>query len=223
MNKATENVYDRDMSIEWFVCSGCVGHCAPTRKKAGAPPVDPFAELDAAITTLQRAWSYGANRPCEITSSIAAIRAEFDRLRGSAPEPDILRSFGYLATQEFVEPVVVDVPIVLPDVPTTPEPSAPTGRDPDCAYCVRLHPDERCTCVPSVNSPVEQADDDDTTWWLIHFEDQDHGPEMFGGLGAEIGARARLIDARQAWACHLFVSVNVLDARDAEIATLLAT
>lgn len=34
------------------------------------------------------------------------------------------------------------------------EPSAPTRRDPDCPYCVRLHPDERCTCVPSVNAPV---------------------------------------------------------------------
>lgn len=72
----------------------------------------------------------------------------------AASEPDTLRSFGYLATQEFVEPIVSDVPIVLP-APV--EQTAPTGRDPDCPYCVRLHPDERCTCVPSVNDPFGAA------------------------------------------------------------------
>lgn len=56
------------------------------------------------------------------------------------------------------------------------------------------------------------------TTWLIYFEDVDHRPEIFGGAdNAEAGARARLIDARWAWSCHLFVDAGTYDAQAAEL------
>lgn len=43
--------------------------------------------------------------------------------------------------------------------------------------------------------------------WLVYFEDNYHRPELFTGRGAEVGAKARFLDARQAWSCHLFRAV----------------
>jgi hypothetical protein len=65
-----------------------------------------------------------------------------------------------------------------------------------------------CTCTPSkVETDAQHSFGDGECAWLVYFEDQDHRPEVFTGRGGEMGAKARYLDARQAWSCHLFHSV----------------
>lgn len=44
--------------------------------------------------------------------------------------------------------------------------------------------------------------------WLIHFADQDHGPEIFTGDGAEEAARMRFSMASDNWTCYLFKQID---------------
>jgi hypothetical protein len=192
---------------------------ANPRMRTSAESADPLTELDAAIQTLEIGVSL-----LDGMHPTRAIRAAFDRLRGSASESvdvvtfwanqsewsqltfgtdsergpvgglrhlikeadEAIRSIGTpeflgeigdcfaltldaarrggVSLSKLIEQVNRKLAInkkrtwqkLTSDEPVEhvrePEPSAPTRRDPDCPYCVRHHPDERCTCVPSVNA-----------------------------------------------------------------------
>lgn len=115
---------------------------APVAQPEPAASADPFAELDAAISAFehyQQAWSL------ECVNHAAIIRTAFDRLRGIAQDKQPHRCGDDCTTEncemrrEWVERLGEG------SGQDEPEPSAPSGRDPD---------------VPSAN-----AHDAFQTWW----------------------------------------------------------
>lgn len=123
-----------------------------SRERVNARAAEMLREMDAAsqLTSGQRAWIEG--KVGWEGMSISAVRAQY-----TIPIAEHLNEDGTARRCKDCRDDRAAWDHSTPE-PDESEPSAPTGRDPDCAYCVRRHPDEICTCVPSVNSPFPSVD-----------------------------------------------------------------